>query len=353
MKVLLLTPTALPRCTGNAVTVDRIARLLSRSRIEPDIVDLSALSPDDLPGRVRSSAPDLLHGFHAFKSGVPGLNLHERLGLPLITTLTGTDINVDLADPGKRRIMLEVLQRSAAVTVFQEECLARLVRLGIPRDRIHTIHQSVAFPVQERFDVRATIGVSRRTAVVLMLGGIRRVKRTAYAVGALNRVRRRLGDLRLIIAGPILEPKAGAALQEVLRAHPWVHLLGEVPRSRIRSLLDQCDVLLNTSVSESESNAVLEALSRGRVVIARDIPGNAGLKRHAAGLLFRNRDELERRLLDVLQRPERWAPLRENARRLIAALHRPAREKAAYAALYRSVLSAARSQPREARRIAH
>ncbi len=340
----MLTPTALPRCTGNAVTVDRIARLLSRSRIETEIVDLSALSPDDLPERVRSSAPDLLHAFHALKSGVPGLNLHERLGLPLITTLTGTDVNLDLVDPRKRRIMFEVLHRSAAVTVFQEEFLPRLVRMGIPRDRIHTIHQSVDFPAQERFDVRAAVGISRRTPVVLMLGGLRRVKRTAYAVAAIHRVRRRLGDVRLIVAGPVLEPEAGTVLQEILRAHPWVHPLGEVPRSRIRSLLDRCDVLLNTSASESESNAVLEALSRGRIVIARDIPGNAGLKIHAAGLLFRNRDELEHRLLDAFQEPGRSAPLRENARRLIATLHRPAREKAAYAALYRGVLSAARSR---------
>lgn len=346
MNVLMLTPTAFPRCTGNAVTVDRIARLLSRRNIACEILDLSRTSPDALRKRARSAAPDLLHAFHAIKGGVAGLRLRERFGVPLITTLTGTDINLDFADPVKRRVMREVLTRSAAVTVFQETLLPRLHRLGIPEDRIRVIHQSVDFPERGDRDYRAGLGLSDDTPVILMLGGLRQVKQMDYAIAVLKKIRRRHPTFQLLIAGPLLEPEATADLDEALRVHPWIRYLGEVPRHQVPSLIEQTDLVLNTSRSESESNAILEALSFGRIVIARDIPGNAHLGTGAAGLLFRNRQELERQLLAVLEQPEQWAAAGKRARRRIAAFHRPDREMKAYAALYRDV---SRASPRARR----
>jgi glycosyltransferase involved in cell wall biosynthesis len=195
----------------------------------------------------------------------------------------------------------------------------------------------VDFPERRDYDYRAGLGLSGDTPVILMLGGLRQVKQMDYAVAALNKVRRHHRTFQLLIAGPLLEPAATEALHKALRIHPWIRYLGEVPRNQVPSLLEQSNLVLNTSRSESESNAILEALSFGRIVIARDIPGNAHLGAGAAGLLFRNREELERHLLTILEQPERWAAVGKNARRRIAAFHRPDREMKAYAALYRDV----------------
>jgi glycosyltransferase involved in cell wall biosynthesis len=204
----------------------------------------------------------------------------------------------------------------------------------------------VDFPERGDRDYRAGLGLSDDTPVILMLGGLRQVKQMDYAIAVLKKIRRRHPTFQLLIAGPLLEPEATADLDEALRVHPWIRYLGEVPRHQVPSLIEQSDLVLNTSRSESESNAILEALSFGRIVIARDIPGNAHLGTGAAGLLFRNRQELERQLLAVLEQPEQWAAAGKRARRRIAAFHRPNREMKAYAALYRDV---SRASPRARR----
>lgn len=65
-----------------------------------------------------------------------------------------------------------------------------------------------------------------------------------------------------------------------------------LPRAELLSWLRQADVALNTSESEGQSNAVLEAMSLGVPVAARNVEGNADLIVHGStGLLFDSPEE--------------------------------------------------------------
>jgi hypothetical protein len=69
MRAILLTPTFFPRLTGNAVTAGRIAQELTEGGIECRVIDLSAVGGAEVEKAIRKFRPDLIHGFHAYKSG--------------------------------------------------------------------------------------------------------------------------------------------------------------------------------------------------------------------------------------------------------------------------------------------
>ncbi|MEW6334019.1 MAG: glycosyltransferase, partial [Thermodesulfobacteriota bacterium] len=354
MKALVLTPTFFPRLTGNAVTVERITRGLAECGIPCRVIDLSAVTEEETIQAAAAFRPDLIHGFHAFKAGRIGLKIRDLLGTPLITTLTGTDLHADLREPRRRRAVLHVLARSEGVTVFNEAARRLIVREGVNRERISVIPQSVHFPESRRRDFRAEWGIGRRTKVLLLMGGIRRIKNFGYAFPVLEKVREKVPDLCLLLAGGVLETEEFHRLQRRSGGRPWIRFLGQIPRAEIPSLLECADIVMNTSDSESDANAVMEALAFGKAVVGRRIPGNISLLTDCAGFLFSGRDELHALLLRLLQNGEEAAQAGRRAKQLMAARYGRHREQVDYLRLYgwtadqgvgRSGLSMNRSMP--------
>ena len=335
MKALLLTPTFFPRLTGNAVTVGRIARELEDGGIDCRVLDLSVVAAAEVVKAARKFSPDLLHSFHAFKSGCIGLEVKNLLKIPMITTLTGTDLHVDLKTPETREALLCVLTQADRLTVFNDEARRRLLRENIAPGKISVIHQSVSFPERKDRDFRAELNIGRKTTVFLMIGGIRRIKNIGYALPVLERIREHSPDLCLLIAGPVLNEAEFLRLNRKRRGRTWIRFLGEIPREEIPSLLKCADIVLNTSNSESEANAVMEALAFGKAVVGRRISGNASLLTEDTGFPFRNREELYERILRILRNKKERTEIGRKARRFISAGFCRDREQVDYLRLYR------------------
>ncbi len=319
MKSLLLTPTYFPRLTGNAVTAERISCEISRGGIICKIIDLSSIRETVLIERALEFAPDVIHNFHAWKSGRAGLKIKNLLDVPMITTITGTDINVDLDDCRKKEAILDVLAGSDCITVFNEQARAALLKHSVPLARIKVIHQSVLFPRQKKRDFRKPLGISGDTAVFLLLGSIRKIKNPRHAIEALEKARAKAPRLHLLIAGSVLERREFVKMQRLIGDKTWITRLGEIPREHIRSLFRSVDFLLNTSSSESEANAVMEAMSCRTIVIGKDIPGNASLLTDETALLFRSRSELSAKILYALANRDRLEGMREKAKQALKA----------------------------------
>jgi glycosyltransferase involved in cell wall biosynthesis len=335
MKALILTPTFFPRLTGNAVTVGRITRELAEGGIECLVIDLSHVAEAEAVKTARKFGPDLVHSFHAFKSGRIGLVVKDLLKIPMITTLTGTDIYVDLKTLETREAVLRVLAQVDRVTVFNDAARRLLLREGVAPEKISVIHQSVFFPERKERDFRAEMHIGRKTTVCLLMGGIRRIKNFGYAFPVLEKVRKYFPNLCILIAGGILKETEFLRLTRKSIGRPWIRFLGEVSREEIPSLLSCADIVLNTSDSESEANAIMEALSFGKVVIGRRISGNTSLLAEETGFLFRNREELYEQILRILRNKREATEIGRKAKRFIAACFRRDLEQVDYLRLYR------------------
>ncbi len=287
-RVLLLSPSL--RSGGNATDARRLARGL---RAEGALVRALATGEPGFGRRLRrilrEFRPDVVHAFHARKGGAPYADVAGPEDPPLVVTLTGTEIHLDLADPADARAVRRTLERSCLV-LSHGRALAAAAEREVPaiRGRTVIVPRAVELPPADpRFDLRRAAGLPPDALVFLLPCGLRRVKDPLFALAPLARLRRRFPAVAFVHAGHSLDPSLRSAVAAAARGSPWIRSLGEVPHGRMGSLLAGADVVLNTSLSEGLSNAVLEAMAAGRPVLASDIPSNREIVRHGrTGLLY-------------------------------------------------------------------
>jgi glycosyltransferase involved in cell wall biosynthesis len=313
-RLALLTPFAFPSVTGNAVTVERIARGLRARGADLEIWNLSAESPAAIERRAAERRPAIVHAFHAYRTGLLGMALARRSRCPLIVTLTGTDANLDLFDAERAATVRRVLGSASAVTVFHNS-VAALVARAVPEvsGRIVVVPQSVDFPDR---GLQAVPASPARGPVMLLPAGIRPVKRPLFPLVPLDAVVTGFPGFELRYIGPILDAREGETLLQALESRPWARYLGEVPHAAMPAALEEADVVLNCSLSEGGmANSVLEALAFGRAVLASDIAGNRSVIEHdVTGLLFSGPDDFADKADRLLSDPRLRRTLGEAAR---------------------------------------
>lgn len=317
MRVALLTPSSPPAVRGNAITVRRIASGLAARGLAVSVLGLDRLAPGAVADKVRGFRPDIVHAFHATAAGPLALECARELGLPAVVTLTGTDVNHDLVDAERGRIVRRVLEAVEAVVVFHAVIRDRACRaLPAVASRIHVIGQAVELSGGAG-DLRGRLGVGPADFLVAQIAGVRRVKNIPAALALLTALHERHPHVRYVLAGPVLEPEEGARVAAMLRTRPWAVFLGEVPHAEISLLLRGADAAVNSSLSEGGmSNAVLEAMSQGIAVLASDIEGNRSVVTDGEdGLLYASQGEFlekaERLLADAALRRRLGARARQ------------------------------------------
>jgi glycosyltransferase involved in cell wall biosynthesis len=346
LRILLLTPSALPQVSGNAVTAERWRRGLTGLGQRVRVVVSADLSGSRLASAAGEFLPHLVHAHHAFTSGRVVLEapLHH---LPLLVSPAGTDLSHDLPHPARGAVVREVLRQARAVVLPGGEAARRLESL-LPelRGRVAVLPKSRAELGDDPWDLRARCGVGPEELLFLHPAGIRPVKGNLEALGHLGEVRRHRPRVRAVFLGPVLDPEYAARFRASLAAAPFACWLPGVEPSRMPGAYRAADVVVNTSQSEGLSNTLLEAAAAGVPVLASDIPGNrtvvaGGGQGPPGGLLFdpARPDGFLRQALRLVDEP----PLREELRRAALARARqwprPEQEAAAPVGLYRSALA--------------
>ena len=342
-RVAILAPFAPPSVRGNAVTVARIARGLTARGVPLRVWDLSVRPEATVAAEVEAYRPALVHAFHAHRTGRLALALAGRLEIPLVVTFTGTDANHDLFDAERAPAVRRVLEGAARLTVFHASIGDR-VAAALPdlRARLVVVPQSVGPMAREPFDLRARWTLPPGVVTFLLPAGIRPVKSPMLPLAPLERLTARFPEIRLVYAGPLLDPDSGEALLRRLGSLPWARHIGAVPHAQMASLLSQSDVVLNCSLSEGGmANSVLEALAVGRAVLASDIEGNRSLVDDGVtGLLFRDEAEFATRAAQLASDPGLRERLGEAGRELVARDYPLSREIDGYRDVYRALIPA-------------
>ncbi|MGH7368975.1 MAG: glycosyltransferase, partial [Candidatus Rokuibacteriota bacterium] len=300
--------------------------------------DLSVVPEGAVEHQIAQYGPALIHAFHAFRTGPTALRLARRAGVPLLVTVTGTDVNNDLFEEDAAPIVRRVLEGAAAVSVFDESMAAPIVEaLPATAGRLVVVPQSAVFEAPASGSWPPLAALQRAPGpIVLFPAGIRKVKRPTFPLEPLEGLRARHPTLELVYVGPVIDAAEGEALRRQLPAYPWARYLGAVPHNRMPALLELADVVLNCSRSEGGmANSVIEALSLGRAVLAADIAGNRSLvDSGVTGLLFGSAGELAAQADRLLQDPDLRARLGVSGRERVSARFGSDRETDGYLAAY-------------------
>lgn len=344
-RVAVLTPFASPSVRGNAVTVERIVRGLRERGIEIRVWDLSVAPEAAVEHQVAQFGPTLVHAFHAYRSGAAALRLARRAEVPLLVTITGTDVNYDLLDPESAPVVRRVLEGATAISVFHDSMVPKVLE-AVPAaaPRIVVIPQSVVFEGASGLWPPAAALQRAPGPIVLFPTGIRKVKQPRLPIEPLASLRPQYPTLELLYVGPVLDPAEGEALLRMFESHPWARHLGAVPHNRMPALLEVSDVVLNCSLAEGGmANSVLEALALGRAVLASDIEGNRSLVEDGVtGFLFSTPEQLAAKADRLLGDPDLRRRLGEAGRERVHSRFSPARELDGYLAVYTRLVPALR-----------
>jgi len=105
------------------------------------------------------------------------------------------------------------------------------------------------------------------------VGRLHPVKDHAFLVRACAQLQERGVTFECSVAGDGPERRHLASLIRRLGLEARVTLLGHVPRNQMDSLYEQADVVVLTSRSEGIPLVLMEAMARGKIVLAPDITG--------------------------------------------------------------------------------
>ncbi len=358
VRVLILTPTAAPDLTGNATTVERLRRGLAARGDEVSVLATEPIGregPDAaaIARAVRDLRPDVLHAYHAWRCGRflvdAGVAAAAReAGAALVISLPGTDVERDLADPGRRPAILEACRRAGALVVHSEATRDRL-REAAPdlAARARLCPKAVRLGAGA-YDLRRAAGAAGDDVLFFLPAGIRPIKGNLFPIAPLAALAaERGGGVRLALAGPVLDAAYGREVRAAVDASGGVaRHVPEIPLDAMGAAYAATDVVLNTSGIEGLANTILEAALAARAVLASDIPGNrAVVSPDETGLLYRPGDpadllEKARALAgDPALRGRLGAAARERVRRE----RPPAAEVEALRAAYREAIGRPRS----------
>lgn len=282
LRVAVLTPTALPRITGNAITAERWRRALSFESVVVGVFPTKNTDIDDLVGGLEHFCPDIVHAHHIISAGA--LMLDERMGkkhgrLPLVVSPAGTDINFPVSDVSSKEILADVCSMARRI-VFQSQEAARRLHGLLPhiKERTVCVPKSFMWLGDEGFDLRAAAGCSPDDVLFFMPAGIRPVKGNLECLSAVEEAHAVDVRIRVLFAGEALDARYARHFeQKIERAASCARWVKMIPPEAMKAAYRGADVVVNHSVSEGLSNALLEAMASGRPVLASDIPGNRWL----------------------------------------------------------------------------
>lgn len=236
---------------------------------------------------------DVINPMWLYPDAVAAGWIGKLLGVPLVPTALGCDVNQFLDERAKRGQILAMLSRAPAVTAVSEALRERMVAEGIPPDRVSTTPNGVdadLFFVRDRLRSRQELGLPAGGSLVVYVGRLSEEKGLPTLIEAAALLRRKGREFLLCLVGdgPLLatlKARAGA-----LDLNGRIRFVGREDHRRIGVWLGACDVFCLPSLREGCPNVVLESLSSGRPVVASRVGAIPDLVSADTGILVDTQD---------------------------------------------------------------
>ncbi|XP_028914033.1 glycosyltransferase 1 domain-containing protein 1 [Ornithorhynchus anatinus] len=287
----LLFVAALRAHTGNAVTAHRIRDHLEAAGHRCILKDaFSFESPSEIAKLISAEKFEAALALHLYRGG----RLLQGHGIPFGIIFGGTDINEDIYHGEKNQVMGSVLEEARFAVAFTDAMKEMaLTQWPYAKGKIHVQNQGISTKPNATFNWTTFLqraGIHQNADnlhIFLLICGLRQVKDPLYLVDAISEWHREEPNVYMVIVGPEVDPVFTSEVKGKVNRSAGVQLMGEIPREDLHAVVKNCFAVVNSSVSEGMSAAILEAMDLEVPVLARNIPGNAAVIQHeVTGLLF-------------------------------------------------------------------
>lgn len=263
------------------------------------------------------------YGIYAGDDGVAVIGLLDRMATPAVTVLHTV---LERPSDSQRRVLEQVVERSAAVVVMADVARDRILRgYGVDASRIHVIPHGSMVPRA------ATNEPSRDRPTLLTWGLLGPGKGVEAGIDAMVGLRDLTPRPRYLVAGqthPKVRERSGESYRAMLAARAEQQGVGDLvefddrylDRATLAALLhDAVAVVLPYESDEQVTSGVLvDAVAAGRPVVATAFPHAVELLGRGAGLTVPHADvdALTRALRAVLSDDALATELRHAASRI-------------------------------------
>lgn len=328
MHILFFTP-YFNQPRGNATTSKRIIHFLQDKNIQTSVFPYAERDPWNLP-----AGADMVHILHATRFAAWAKENRFTLSKPYIITMGGTDINSDLQTAMPDDVY-RLIEGAAAITVFTEDALGKVSDLNpawLPKTKVIPQAAWISWNINQQ--------VSYDAPHILLPAGLRHIKDVLHALPALDVLAQQFPSLQFTILGANLDQQVYEQVISASKTRPWMAYAGVVPFEVMTRWYNQANIVINTSISEGQSLAVMEAMAMGRPVIARSIPANESIIEHEqTGWLYETTDEFIQAVQSIMGDGQRREQIIQQARLAIQQLSSPVKEAETYIKLYEKAIA--------------
>lgn len=226
--------------------------------------------------RLATQGIDVIDSHFVYPDGMAAVILGKLLGVPVVSSARGTDINLYPAMRLIRPLLRWTVKNCQALIGVCTALSDTMVELGAAREKTFTIGNGVDFarfePVRQDI-ARERLGVPRDAKVVVSVGGLIERKGFHLLIPAIAQLKQRGVTAKLYIAGEGVERTALERQIASLGLGGDVTLLGSIPNEQLKYWYSAADVSCLASSREGWANVLLESMACGTPVVASRIWG--------------------------------------------------------------------------------
>ncbi|XP_043413243.1 glycosyltransferase 1 domain-containing protein 1 isoform X3 [Prionailurus bengalensis] len=260
MRLLFLA--VLRRHTGNAVTAERVRDHLEAAGHVCILKDASDLeSSSEIAKLIEAESLEAALALHLYRGG----RLLQGHGIPFGIIFGGTDLNEDVNHGEKKKVMGKVLEEARFAVAFTES-MKEMAQTQWPhaRGKIYVQSQGIVTGPNSAFNWNTFLrqsGINQSANnlhIFLLVCGLRQVKDPLYLVDAFSEWHREEPNVYMVIVGPEVDPVFTREVGARVKRAAGVRLIREMPQGDLHAALKNCFAVVNSSVSEGMSAAILE-----------------------------------------------------------------------------------------------
>lgn len=213
---------------------------------------------------------DAIDAHYFYPDGVAAALIARDLGLPVVITARGTDINLIPEYGAPRRQILWAAQRASRIVTVCEALRQSIIDLGVPGEKIVTLRNGVdleTFHPVDREQARREAGFNRPT--LLSVGGLIARKANDLTIAAMPD----LPEYDLALIGEGVERDSLEAQARNLGVADRVRFLGRIAHAELARYYSAADALVLASSREGWANVLLESMACGTPVVASNVWG--------------------------------------------------------------------------------
>lgn len=240
---------------------------------------------------------DLIDAHYVYPDGEAAVALGAALGLPVVLSSRGTDLNLYPTIAAVRPRIVDSLSRAAHLICVCDELRQVALGLGTPRNKVSVIGNGidpVMFKPRDQAEARRELGLPARGTLLLSVGHLTERKGFHILIESLAQLSREpdppTGPLKLLIVGDGPQRAELTQLIDRLGLQERVLLAGAVAQDQLPPWYAASDFFLLASSREGWPNVLCEAQAMGLPIVASRAWGIPEIVRDASlGLLVDER----------------------------------------------------------------